>query len=144
MNAAPEIVVDSLYRRTVLTVECIASTGESAEEAVRLRDTLLPEEIEIDDCFFILARISVINLWMPGAARGALPRYTASALPILRAHAHEEIHDMDRGGLRRCMARWLKTFRNWEEEGTSETDRMIIDSGLCERLRGGDVRECGR
>ena len=144
MSFQPEIVVDSLYRRTILTVECIASTDESAEEAVRLRDTLLPEDIEIDDCFFILARISVINLWMPGTARGAFPHYTASVLPVLRKHAREDIHDLDRAGLRHCMARWLKTFSSWQEAGTSETERMIIDSGLCEKLRGGYVRECGR
>ena len=143
MEFQPEIVVDSFYRRTVLTVECIASTDESAEEAVYLRDTLLPEDIEIDDCFFILARISVINLWTPGSTRRALPTYTASVLPILRQHAHDNIEYLDRTGLREAMARWLKSASDGRLAGTSEVERMLVDSGLDAKLRGGYVRNCG-
>ncbi|MEJ0038580.1 MAG: hypothetical protein WDO68_21320 [Gammaproteobacteria bacterium] len=143
MNFQPEIVVDSFYRRTILTVECIARTGESAEEAVYLRDTLLPEEIEIDDCFFILARISVVNPWMPGSARGASPNYTASVLPILRQHAHDDIEYLDRAGLRAAMARWLKSASERRPAGTSEVEKMLLNSGLYAKLKGGYVRDCG-
>ena len=142
MQVQPELVVDSIYRRTILTVECIAQSGESIEEAVYLRDTLLPEEIDIDDCYFMLARISVINLWMPRSARGALPDYTASVLPILREHAHERIDDLDRAGLRQAVASWLESVSRWRDKGTSEAEKMLVRSGLYEKLRGAYVRDC--
>ena len=142
MQFQPEIVVDSFYRRTILTVECMDRTGESDEEAVALRDMLLPEEIEIDDCFFMLARLSVVNLWVPGSARLALPNYTASALPILREHAHDNIKDLDRHGLRRAMAEWLGSMRYARPAGESAVEKMLVDSGLFAKLWGSYVREC--
>jgi hypothetical protein len=142
MQFQPELVVDSFYRRTIMTVECIASADESAEKAVYLRDTLLPEEIEIDDCFFMLARISVINLWMPGRARGALPDYTASVLPILRQTAGD-IRDLDRPRLREAMAHWLRSVSQGRPPAESEVERMLVASGLYAKLRGGYVRVCG-
>ncbi len=144
IQVQPEIVVESYYRRTFMTVECFARPGESAEEAVYLRDTFLPEEIEIDDCFFMLARISVVNLWMPGSARGALPNYTASALPILRQHAHDRIDYLDRHGLRRAVALWLQSIRTGPPTEESELEKMLTDSGLYAKLKTAFVRECGR
>jgi hypothetical protein len=143
MQFQPEIVVDSFYRRTILTVECMARTGESDEEAVSLRDMLLPEEIEVDDCFFMLARISVVNLWMPGRARSALPDYTASVLPILRQYAHYDLEDLDRHGLRRAMTRWLESMRYLRHPDESAVEQMLVDSGLFAKLCGSYVRECG-
>jgi len=144
MQFQPEIVVDAFNRRTILTVECIARTGESVEEAVYLRDTFLPDDIEIDDCFFMLARISVVNLWMPGKARGALPDYTASALPILRQHAHEDLKYLERAGLRRAVASWLKSVSDGRPADGSAVEQMLVESGLYEKLRAGYVRDCGR
>lgn len=140
MNFQPELVVDSIYRRTIMTVECIPSTKETAEEAVWLRDQLLPEELETDDCFFMLARISVINLWMPGSARSVLPNYTASVFPILR-DSGADLQSMDRHVLRDAMENWLRRVSVGRPAIETEADQMLVASGLYAKMWGGSVRK---
>jgi hypothetical protein len=140
MRLQPELVVDSFYRRTVLTVECIASRHDSAEGAARLRDLLLPEDLEIDPCFFMLTRLSVINLWVPGHSRGALPDYTAPALPILQQYLANTDY-LYRAILRNVMARWLESFSYGRPANTTEAEQMLVASGLYEKLKDGYVRD---
>jgi hypothetical protein len=140
MGFQPDLVVDSFARRTVLTVECISSRSGAVEEAVYLRDTFLPDEIDVDDCFFMLARLSVIDLWLPRSARGALPNYTAPAPPILSRYVSDTSH-LYSALLRGVIARWLASVTYGRAADATEAEQMLVASGLYAKLRGGDVRQ---
>jgi len=141
--ALADIAVFSKDRRPVLVVEVKDSSMYStAESAAGLRRSLMAHHFLPDVPFFMLATPIQISLWRGDAHAGAYPNYSAAAKAVLDSYSsrHANRDKPVRGGaLEIVMFSWLSDLASGvcALSPDSEVDRMLVESGLYERIRGG-------
>ena len=139
MRARPDIVVSSPDGRIQLVVEVKNHPGASEEWATHFRRNLVAHSILPDAEYFLLALPDDLFLWKgAGAAEDAPPDYrvpTAEALEPFR------IAGSDEAGLEMAVNSWLNvlTSPGLREEEVGRRYGWLVESGLYEHIRGGDV-----
>jgi hypothetical protein len=144
MSTPLDIVVDSSTGRRILFVECKASRKSTPEDAAHVRRNLLSHSQLSADAFFLLAMPSRLYLWDKDRGLDAPPNFTADAQPVLRDYLGP-IADQEGGprgeSLGLAIASWLgDLIANIRSSDKTDADRMLVDSGLLERIKGGRVR----
>jgi hypothetical protein len=144
MSTAPaDIAVFSRDRRPILIVEVEDSVNYvTAESAARLRRGLLGHGLLPDVPFFMLATPIQIFLWHGDTAADAHPEYSAGAQTVLESYAASRAHREQpiRGGsLEIVMFSWISDLASGARplSPDSEVDRMLLESGLYEQIKGG-------
>jgi len=144
MTAPLDIVVDSPTGRRVLIVECKATRKSTPEDAAQVRRNLLAHSQLPADAFFLLAMPSKLFLWSKDRAKDAAPSFSADAQPVLRDYLGP-IADQEGGprgeSLELAIASWLGDLTsNLRSPNQSDADRMLVESGLLDKIKGGRVR----
>ncbi|MBS0422269.1 MAG: hypothetical protein JSR66_31480 [Proteobacteria bacterium] len=144
MSAPLDIVVDSPIGRRILFVECKATRSSTPRDAANVRRKLIMYTQLPLDAFFLLAVPSKLFLWGRDAALDAVPAFTANAQPVLRDYLGA-LADQEGGprgeSLGLAIAGWLGDLTsNLRSPDKTDADRMLVDSGLLEKIKGGRVR----
>lgn len=146
MSTAPvDIAVFSRDRRPILAVE--VREGElysTVESASGLRRSLMAHHLLPDVPFFMLATPIQIFLWLGDPSPDAIPNYSASAEPVMDSYSSKQANRRRprRGGaLEIVMFSWLADVAIGIRPLSTDSalDRMLLDSGLFEQIRGGSV-----
>ena len=144
MSAPLDIVVDSPTGRRILVVECKTTSKSTPQDAAHLRRNLLVHNQLPADAFFLLAIPSRLFLWSWDRDVNAAPNFTADAQPVLRDYLGPIANQ--KGGprgesLELAIASWLGDLTsNIRSPDKSDADRMLVDSGLLDKIKGGRVR----
>jgi hypothetical protein len=144
MPAPLDIVVDSPTGRRILVVECKTTRKSTPEDAALVRRNLLAHSQLPADAFFLLAIPSRLFLWNRDRGVDAAPNFTADAQPVLRDYLGS-IADQEGGprgeSLELAIASWLGDLTsNIRSPDKTDADRMLVDSGLLDKIKGGRVR----
>lgn len=145
MPAPADIVVFSKEKRPVLVVEVKDTSRYSTiQDASSLRRNLMAHELLSGGDFFMLATPIQMFLWSNDALPEAAPNFTATAKAILDAYgSRRPARDKgNRGGaLDIVYFSWLSDLVSGVRKPTrdSESDRLLLDSGLYEQIRGGSA-----
>jgi hypothetical protein len=144
MTALLDIVVDSATGSRILFVECKITRKSTPEEAAQVRRNLLAHSQLPADAFFLLAMPSRLFLWSKDRGKDAPPSFTADAQPVLRDYLGT-IADQEGGprgeSLELAIASWLGDLvSNLRTPDKSDADRMLVESGLLDKIKGGRVR----
>jgi hypothetical protein len=91
-----------------------------------------------------LAIPSRLFLWNTDGGKDAAPNFTADAQPVLRDYLGP-IADQEGGprgeSLKLAIASWLGDLASkLRSPDKSEADRMLVESGLLDKIKGGRVR----
>jgi hypothetical protein len=146
MSTAPvDIAVFSKDRRPALIVEVKDGVMYStAESAVGLRRSLMAHHLLPDAPFFMVATPIRFFLWRGDADPSAHPLYSASAEPVMESYgsrrANREVPHRG-GALEIVLFFWLSDLTMGARTLPlgSELDRVLLDSGLYEQIRGGNA-----
>ncbi len=139
MRARPDIVVVSPDGRIQLVVEVKDHAGASEEWAADFRRNLVAHSILPEAEYFLLALPDNLFLWRNSRAPGnAAPAYrvpTAEALDPFRVAGGGE------AGLEMAVNAWLNVLTSPDlgEEEVARRYGWLVDSGLYQHIRGGDV-----
>jgi hypothetical protein len=146
MSVLADIVVYAPDKSPVLSVEIKETRHASAEEAAALRRRLLAHGFLPNSAFFLLVYPTALFLWRRESPADSPPDYVASARPTVRGTdmsiaGGEEAH-LRRSGLQFLVFTWLSVLANdlRSADPKSEPEKMLIDSGVYDQLRHGDVR----
>jgi hypothetical protein len=146
MPVLADIVVYAPDKRPVLSVEIKGTRYASAEEAAALRRRLLAHGLLPNSAFLLLVYPSALFLWRRESPADSPPDYAASARPAVRGMdmniaGSEQMH-LRRSGLQFLVFTWLSVLANdlRGADPRSEPEKMLIDSGVYDQLRHGDVR----
>ena len=146
MPGAFDISVYSRDRQLVLLAEIKWDKESSEQNATYYRRNLLSHGLLSSVPFFLLANRSTLNLWRGTASPDEAPTYTAAAKPIFKRYLGP-LADDERGpgseSLQFALTRWLSEFADESRapDQSSDADQMVINSGLAQQLKGGEVRE---
>jgi hypothetical protein len=146
MPAPADIVVYAPDRHLVLAVEIKETRQASAKEAAALRHRLLAHGLLPDSAFFLLVYPSTLFLWRRETPAADPPDYVASTIPVLNDTelniAGDDDTHLRKGGLQLRVFAWLSVLASdlRGADPKSEPEKMLIDSGVYDQLRHGDVR----
>jgi hypothetical protein len=140
-----DIAVFSKDRRLILIMEVKDGGREmTAQYAAALRHNWIGHGNLPVTPFFMIATRFHIFLWRGEAELGALPSYSATTTPIVTAYC-PTITRMRRwrvcGGLDFAMFFWLADIMDERRplSADSDTDRVLLDSGLFDEIKGGKL-----
>jgi hypothetical protein len=144
MTAPADIVVESPTGRRVLIVECKSTKRSTPEDAAQVRRNFLAHNQFPADAFFLLAMPTKLFLWGNDPGGGSAPSFSADARPVLREYLGP-IADQEGGprgeSLELAIASWLGDLTsNLRSADQSDADRMLVESGLLDKIKGGRVR----
>ena len=116
--------------------------GAAPEAAAGLRRGLMAHDLLPDVPFFILATPIQIFLWHGDAHPGAYPKYSAVAQPVLASYGSRRTNrekPVRGGALEIVVFSWLSDLASGARplSPDSEVDRMLLESGLYEEIKGG-------
>lgn len=140
-----DIVVEAADHTRALVVECKRMRETSDAEAAEFRQNLTTIERQLRDAFFMLALPTKLFLWGPGGPADAQPDFAAPAKAVLGTYLGRWV-DQPGGPLSEsiaiAMSSWLGDLACGIRvpDPQSEADRMIVQSGLLARIKGGLVR----
>ena len=142
MSSLYNIFGYSRNRTPVLVVECIGGNEESLEDAARLRRNLLAHDLIPGAPYFLLAFGMRLFLWLEGAPAGQLPDFSASARSVLQNYLRKDADGVNRDILDLLVVSWLDelAIAIRQPDPNSAADRMLLESGLYEKIRFGRVR----
>ena len=146
MAAPADIVVYALDRRPVLAVEIKEARQASAKEAAALRRGLFAHGLLPDSAFYLIVYPTTLFLWRRETPAADPPDYAASTRPVLNDTQLNVSLGRDghlrKGGLQLLVFSWLSVLASdlRAPDATSEPEKMLIDSGVYEQLRHGDVQ----
>jgi hypothetical protein len=140
-----DIVVDTPDRTRVLVVECKRMKDIPDVEAARWRRNFQMHGRDLGAAFFMLASPTQLFLWKADTALEAPPDFTAPAKPVLKRYLS---HLADQPGgplsesLQIAISSWLSDLSDAirEPDPDSEPERMIVQSGLLDKIKGALVR----
>lgn len=143
-----DIVIETSDRTRVLVVECKRMKVTTPADAAHLRRSFHGYAPNVSADYFMLALPTCLFLWKGGADPDAPPEFSASAKPVLQSYLGAVA---DRAGgprpesLEIAMSSWLGDLASSirKPDPDSEPERMMLDSGLFTRLKGGIVRMHG-
>lgn len=151
MSTAPaDIAVFSKDRRPILVVEVKDSTAYIVPQAAAdLRRNLLAHGLLADVPFFMLATAVQVFLWPKDVAPDDRPQFSAATKSVLDAYGSKRpMPEKSRrgGALEIVTFSWLSDLASEVRapSADSDADRMILESGLYDQIKGGaadfDVR----
>ena len=145
-SALADIVVYAPDKSPVLSVEIKETRQASAEEAAALRRRLLAHGLLPNSAFLLLVYPATLFLWRRESPADSAPDYVASAKPVLRDTEMNipggDEAPLRKSGLQLLVFAWLSVLANdlRNADPKSEPEKMLIDAGVYDRLRHGDVR----
>jgi hypothetical protein len=145
MPAPADIVVFSKEKRPILVVEVKdTSLYSTPQDASSLRRNLIAHQLLSGGRFFMLATARQIFLWSNDARPDAPPNFAATAKSVLDAYGSRgpARDNNNRGGaLEIVYFSWLSDLVSGIRRPSpdSESDRLVLDSGLYEQIRGGSA-----
>lgn len=140
-----DIVVETADGTCVLVVECKRMKVTSAVQAAELRRSLQAHSRALSPAFFMLAFHTGIFMWRAEAASDAQPEFSAAAKPVLTRYLGA-VADRPGGplpeSLEIAISSWLSDLVSGirEPDLDSEPERMVVESGLLAKIKGGIVR----
>lgn len=140
-----DIVVEAPDHTRVLVVECKRMKLTSDTEAAQLRRSLMSLGRDLAAAYFMLALPTGIFLWKGDAAADASPQFSAAVKPVLQSYLGP-VADRPGGprseSLEIAVSSWLSDLASGirKPDSHSEPERMIVQAGLFERLKGGVVK----
>jgi hypothetical protein len=139
LPASTDIVVYARDRRPVLAVEIKEKINASAKDATALRRYLLAHGLVPASAFYLIVYPTMLFLWRRETPATGLPDYAVSAK--LAGDEMDGAH-LRKGGLQLVVFWWLSVLANdlRDADPSSEAEKMLIDSGVYENLRHGEVR----
>jgi len=144
MASSADIIVYSRNKRLVLAVETEASSEPTAQEATELRCRLLEHPLFPRGSFFLFVNYAAMFLWREETPPAAPPDFSASADTVLKDY--ELLDDgkgvPSKGALEIVVFAWLSSIANGlrEADPASPPGQMLIQSGLYDEIRGGEVQ----
>lgn len=125
--------------------EIKSDRGATDESAKVFRRNLIEHDLLPSDVYFMLAYRTAIYLWKPQSGKDALPDFRAAAKPVLKQYLGEAAEDESIPGsesLEFAFKQWLQStvLGTRRLQATSDADRMLLDSGLIAKLKGGEIR----
>jgi hypothetical protein len=144
--APADIVVYAHDRRLLLAVEIKETRQPSAKDATSLRRSLHAHGLVPDSAFYLIVYPTTLFLWRRETPAADPPDYTASTKLLEedaeRGVAHQRDRQLRKGGLQLLVFGWLSVLANdlRRADPTSDAERMLIDSGVYEALRHGEVQ----
>jgi hypothetical protein len=127
----------------VAEVKGLKESDEGA--ATFFRRNLLAHGLLPVSAYFLLAYRTTLYLWSPKQSPEASPEYRAAAKPIFKRFLGD-VAELPNGAgpqsLEFAIKAWLdESAREAKSDSLeSDADRMIVRSGLLERLKGAEVR----
>lgn len=139
MRARPDIVVSSPDGRIVLVVEVKNHAGASEEWATHFRRNLVAHSILPAAEYFLLALPDDLFLWRNSQTPGEAP--PAYRVPTAEALEPFRVAGSGVAGLEMAVNAWLNVLTSPDigEEEVARRYGWLVDSGLYQRIRGGDV-----
>jgi hypothetical protein len=140
-----DIVIETSDRSRILVVECKRMSVTTPADAAHLRRSLQSYSGSLSSDYFMLALPNCLFLWKGDAHPDAPPEFSASAKPVLQSYLGT-VADRPGGprpqSLEIAISSWLGDLASSirKPDPASEPERMMLDSGLFERLRGGIVK----
>lgn len=140
-----DIVIETSDRARVLVVECKRMTVTTPADAAHVRRSFQGYAPNLSADYFMLALPTELFLWKGDADPDAPPQFSAPARPVLQSYLGT-VADRPGGprpeSLEIAISSWLGDLASSirKPDPDSEPERMILESGLFERLRGGIVR----
>ncbi len=140
-----DIVVEAPDHTRVLVVECKRMRETSDTQATQFRESLATQERGLRNAFFMLALPAKLFLWKPDVALDAQPDFTAPARAVLGTYLGpwaDQPGGPHSESLEIAISSWLSDLQNGirNPDPRSEADRMIVQSGLLDQIKGGSVR----
>jgi hypothetical protein len=145
MTEAFDIAAYSPRRQLVLLAEVKWLKESSEENAVFFRRNLLSHSLLSDVPYFLLAYRNGFFLWKGSSDPGSSPDFRAPAKPVLKKYLGA-LAETERGpgpeGMESAVNLWLSELASGIQEPDleSEPDKMLVESGLYDQLKGGEVR----
>lgn len=129
----------------MLVAECTGGRVTTSEDAALLRRNLLAHDLVPDAPYVLLAFPSHFFLWLPKAQADQLPNFAVSAEPVLREYLGErteKLGELCSGSLQLLLVCWLDDLAcaMRQPDPKSEADQMMVDSGLYDQIRRGEVK----
>jgi hypothetical protein len=145
MRTEFDIAGYSPTRELVLIAEVKWLKESSEENAVYFRRNLLSHRLLSEVPYFLLAYRSSFFLWRGASDPGASPDFKAPAKPVLKKYLGTFAESESGPGpesMESAVNLWLSELASGiqEPDPSSEPDKMILDSGLYDRIKGGEVR----
>jgi hypothetical protein len=131
--------------RLVLIGEVKGVGGATEESAKVFRRNLIAHDLLPRDVYFLLAFRTAVYLWKPQAGKDASPDFKAAAKPVLKKFLGEVAENEAAPGAESvefAFKHWLSEFTHGAgiPEATSDADRILLESGLYPKIRGGEIR----
>lgn len=146
MNIAPtDIAVFSRDRRPILVIEVEKGVHyATAEMAAQLRRGFIRHGLLPNVPFFMVATPIQMFLWHGDALPDAHPEYSAGTQPILESYAGSRAHreqPFRYGASEIVFFFWIADIASGVRRlsSDSELDRMLLESGLYEQIKGGSA-----
>ena len=139
LPASSDIVVYARDRRPVLAVEIRETRQPSAKDAAALRGCLHAHGLVPASAFYLIVYPTTLFLWRRETPATDLPDYAASAKWAGDDTGAARVY---KDGLQLVVFWWLSVLTNGlrDADPASEADKILIDSGVYEDLRHGEVR----
>ena len=138
-----DIIVYARDRRLALAVE-ITSLSEPIQDVIATRRHLVMHPLFPRASFFLLVNPSSMFLWREETLSIAPPDYEVSADAVVNYLLGQESRkwEMTQGELEIIVLHWLGTIVNGlrEADPASPPEQMLIESGLYELIRNGDLQ----
>jgi hypothetical protein len=135
----------SANRQLVLVVEVKYMQETSDENAAFFRRNLVSHGLLSTDPYFLLAYRTTIFLWKANSQGDAKPSGSASMKPLVRSFLKPTTSDdeaVGRESLEFAVKNWLSEIASGTRapDEKFEPDKMLMESGLYDRLKGGEIR----
>jgi hypothetical protein len=140
-----DIAAYSPNRELVLLVEVKWSKDSSQEGAVFFRRNLRNHGMLTDGPHFLLANRNNLFLWKGSSGPDAEPDFRGPAKPVLKKYLGD-IAETEVGAgpesVELAFKLWLTDLARGSQlpDPESAADRMLVDSGLYQQIKGGEVR----
>jgi hypothetical protein len=140
-----DLTLETPHRRAILAVECKYGPDTSRAEAAYVRNGLLTGyRVSVaSESYFMLVLRSMFHLWKPGTAPDAPPDFSVDGTPVLRAYLGRLVDrplSPDAESLEFAVAEWLGDLAISIREPRTDADRMLVEAGVFDLMKGGSVR----
>ena len=145
MRPQTDIAIYSPDNHLVLVVEVKGGKQSKSDAAAQLRRNLLVHGLLPISPYFLLAYQTNLFLWRSGSELLAPPQFTAPAKPVLQDYLRSAAGGESLVGeesLQLALVSWLSDLASdvRSPQPSSEADEMIVQSGLYDLIKHGEVK----
>jgi hypothetical protein len=144
MQSRFDIAAYSPNRQLVLLAEVKWLKEASEENAIFFRRNLINNKLLPRIPYFLIAYRNALYLWKESTAADSPPDFKAAAKPVLKKYLGT-VAENDPGpgpeGMETAVKLWLSDLASGVEDPDpqSAADKMLVDSGLYDQLKFGEV-----